>query len=67
MKEVLLAWRSPVATARRRFWSGTLNTNFYGNLAYGIEAAAQVYFGKHARDLNLAEAATLAAIPSSPN
>ena len=43
-----------------------LNTNFYGNLAYGIEAAARVYFGKHASELTLAEAAMLAAIPQSP-
>jgi len=43
-----------------------LNTNFYGNLAYGIDAAARVYFGKPATQLNLAEAAMLAAIPQSP-
>ncbi|MFI4981005.1 MAG: penicillin-binding protein, partial [Nevskiales bacterium] len=43
-----------------------LNTNFYGNLAYGIDAASLVYFGKHATDLSLAEAALLAAIPESP-
>lgn len=43
-----------------------LNTNFYGNLAYGIEAAARVYFGKSAKDLNLAEAAALAPIPQFP-
>ena len=50
-----------------------LNTNFYGNeafgieafgnAAFGIEAAAQVYLGKSAAELNLAEAALLAAIP----
>jgi membrane carboxypeptidase/penicillin-binding protein len=43
-----------------------LNTNFYGNGAYGIEAAAQVYLGKSARDLTLDEAALLAAIPTAP-
>ena len=43
-----------------------LNTNFYGNEAYGIEAAAQVYLGKSAVDLSLDEAALLAAIPSAP-
>jgi membrane peptidoglycan carboxypeptidase len=43
-----------------------LNYNFYGNLAYGIEAASQVYFGKSARDLTLAEAAMLAPIPQFP-
>jgi membrane peptidoglycan carboxypeptidase len=43
-----------------------LNTNYYGNEAYGIEAAAQVYLGKSARDLTLDEAALLATIPTEP-
>lgn len=43
-----------------------LNTNFYGNNAYGIDAAAQIYFGKRAADLTLGEAAMLAAIPTAP-
>jgi membrane peptidoglycan carboxypeptidase len=43
-----------------------LNTNYYGNEAYGIEAAAQVYFGKSARDLTLDEAALLAAVTTAP-
>lgn len=43
-----------------------LNQIYYGNLAYGIEAAARTYFGKSARDLNLAEAAFLAGLPQAP-
>ncbi|RMG88919.1 MAG: hypothetical protein D6712_02650 [Chloroflexi bacterium] len=43
-----------------------LNTNYYGSDAYGIEAAAQVYLGKSARDLTVDEAALLAAIPTAP-
>src|SRR6478609_3031653 len=43
-----------------------LNQIDLGNRAFGVEAAAQRYFGKSARDLNVAEAATLAAIPKSP-
>lgn len=43
-----------------------LNLLNYGNLAYGPEAAAQVYFGKHARDLTRAEATFLAGIPQRP-
>jgi membrane peptidoglycan carboxypeptidase len=43
-----------------------LNTVYYGNLAYGVEAAAQTYFGKSAKDLNLAEAAFLAGEVQSP-
>ncbi|MEO1666436.1 MAG: penicillin-binding protein [Chloroflexota bacterium] len=43
-----------------------LNTSYYGNNAYGIDAAAQVYFGKPAASLTIAEAAMLAAIPTAP-
>jgi len=43
-----------------------LNEIYYGNLAYGIEAAAQTYFNKPALELSLAEAAFLAGLPQSP-
>ncbi|HJW22852.1 MAG TPA: transglycosylase domain-containing protein [Candidatus Limnocylindrales bacterium] len=43
-----------------------LNQNFYGNQSYGVQAAAQSYFGKDVKDLTLAQAALLAAIPQSP-
>ena len=44
-----------------------LNLISYGNIYNGAEAAAQGYFGKKAKELTLAEAATLAAIPSCPS
>ena len=44
-----------------------LNTIYYGHGAYGIEAASLTYFSKHAKDLTLAEAATLIGIPNSPS
>ena len=43
-----------------------LNQIYYGNLAYGIEAASQTYFGRPAADLTLAEATLLAGLPQSP-
>src|SRR5690606_721021 len=43
-----------------------LNTNYYGNDAYGIDAAARVYMDKPAAQLTLHEAALLAAIPLAP-
>jgi len=43
-----------------------LNYNFYGNAAYGVEAAAQVYYNKSAKDLTLDEIAVLAAVPQYP-
>ena len=44
-----------------------LNTIYYGNGAYGIEAASVIYFNKHANELTLAEAATLAGLPQAPS
>ncbi|MBA3465848.1 MAG: transglycosylase domain-containing protein, partial [Gemmatimonadaceae bacterium] len=44
-----------------------LNQIDLGNGAYGVETASQRYFGKSVRDLNLAEAATLAALPKAPS
>ena len=43
-----------------------LNQIPYGSNAYGIEAAAQTFFGKHAKDLTLDEAALLASLPQAP-
>ncbi len=43
-----------------------LNQIYYGNLAYGIEAAAETYFGTTADQLTLAQAAFLAGLPQSP-
>lgn len=44
-----------------------LNEVYYGHQSYGIEAAAQTYFGKPAKDLDLAEAALLAGLPQAPS
>ncbi len=43
-----------------------LNEIYYGNLAYGIEAASETYFGKSANQLTLSEASFLAGLPQSP-
>ncbi len=43
-----------------------INEIYYGNLAYGVEAAAETYFGKSAKDLTIGEAAFLAGLPQSP-
>lgn len=44
-----------------------VNQTYYGRRAYGIEAAAQTFFNKHASDLTLAEATWLAGMPQSPS
>ena len=64
--EILLAYRITQKYSKEKILEWYINTNFYGNLAYGIEAAARVYFGKSVGDLTLAESATLAAIPQFP-
>jgi len=43
-----------------------LNEIYYGNLAYGIQAAAETYFGVNAQDLTLAQASFLAGLPQAP-
>src|SRR5690606_11488603 len=50
--------------AQQAEWA--LNTDYYGHLAYGIEAAAWVYFGKRAADLTAGEAAALAVAARNP-
>lgn len=43
-----------------------INENYYGNMAYGVEAAAQTYFGFHASELDLAQSAFIAGLPQAP-
>ncbi|MDX1688219.1 MAG: transglycosylase domain-containing protein [Candidatus Promineifilaceae bacterium] len=66
IEELLLAQKLSQTYTKEQILEWYLNSNFYGNLAYGIEAAARVYFNKPAGELTLAEAAMLAAIPQSP-
>ncbi len=66
IKEVILAMEVTRRYPKEKILEWYLNYNFYGNLAYGVEAASQVYFGKSAAELNAAEAAMLAAIPQFP-
>jgi membrane peptidoglycan carboxypeptidase len=66
IREILLAAEITRQYSKEQILEWYLNTNFYGNLAYGIDAAALVYFGKHADQLTLAEASLLAAVPQSP-
>jgi len=44
-----------------------MNTVYYGNHAYGIEAAAQTYFSRHAKKLSLLQSALLAGLPQAPS
>lgn len=66
LRESLIAREATERYSKERILEWYLNTNFYGHLAYGVDAAARVYFAKSASELNLAESALLAAIPQSP-
>ena len=67
LKEACLAIKLDKAWAKNRILATYMNQVYYGNLAYGIEAAAQTYFSKHASELNLPEAAMLAGLPQAPS
>ncbi len=66
LREAILAWRITDRYSKDEILELYLNEIYFGNLAYGVEAAAQTYFGKHVRDLDLAECALLAGLPQSP-
>ena len=66
IREIFLAFILTQKRSKEGIVQMYLNEIYYGNLAYGVEAAAQTYFGKSAIDLNLAEAAFLAGLPQSP-
>ena len=66
LRESILAWRLAQEYSKDQVLALYLNQTFYGNLAYGIEAAARNYFGKPASALDLAECAMLAGIPQAP-
>ncbi len=66
LRETILAWRLARRYGKDEILTLYLNETYYGNFAYGIEAAANVYFGKSAADLDLAECALLAGLPQAP-
>lgn len=66
IQETIMAREISQKYSKQQILEWYLNTIYYGNFAYGIEAASEAYFGKHAKDLTLNEAATLAAIPQYP-
>jgi membrane peptidoglycan carboxypeptidase len=66
LREAWLAWRLERAYSKDGLLALYLNTTYYGHYAVGIEAAAQAYFGMHARELDLAQCALLAGLPQYP-
>ncbi len=66
LKEAALAWVMTQKYTKDDILELYLNEIYYGNLAYGVEEAANVYFDKHASELTVGEAAFLAGLPQSP-
>lgn len=66
VEEILLAFLLRQQKSAEEVLELYLNEIYYGNLAYGAEAAAHVFFDKSARDLTLGEAALLAGLPQAP-
>lgn len=66
LKEWVLAWRLEQKYDKESILSLYLNEIPYGGTIYGIEEAAETFFGKSAHDLTIEESAYLAAIPNAP-
>jgi 1A family penicillin-binding protein len=66
LREMILAVQLQNAYSKDEVLALYLNQSYFGNLAYGVEAAAQAYFGKSAPDLSLGECALLAGLLQAP-
>ncbi|MCB8942506.1 MAG: PBP1A family penicillin-binding protein [Ardenticatenaceae bacterium] len=66
VREIILAAEISRTYTKDEILELYLNEIYYGNLAYGIEAASRTYFGKSASELTLSEASLLAGLPQAP-
>ncbi len=67
IKEAILAYRIDKTFSKEEILYLYLNQIYLGHGAYGVEAAAENYFGKSVNELNLAECAILAGLPQAPS
>lgn len=67
IKELILAWKLENKLSKDQILELYLNEIPYGSISYGIESAAQTFFGKEAKELSLSEVAMLAALPKAPS
>jgi penicillin-binding protein 1A len=67
IKEACLAIKLSRHWSKDRILAAWMNQVYFGNHAYGVEAAAQTYFSKPAKDLTMMEAALLAGLPQAPS
>jgi membrane peptidoglycan carboxypeptidase len=66
LREIYLAWQLTRHYSKDEILALYLNQSYYGGMAYGVEAAAQTFFGKSVSELDLAESALLAGLPQTP-
>jgi 1A family penicillin-binding protein len=66
IREAYLAWEFEKAHTKAEILEDYLNTVYFGDGAYGVEAASLAYFDKNASDLTIGQAALLAGLPQSP-
>lgn len=66
IKEVILAFWAERIYSKEQILELYFNQIPYGGTSWGVEAASEIYFGKHVKDLDLAESAFLAGIPKAP-
>lgn len=67
IKEILLAIKIESRLPKQQILELYLNKIYFGQHAYGIDAAAQVYYGKHIYELSLSEIAMIAGLPKAPS
>ncbi|HEX9123746.1 MAG TPA: biosynthetic peptidoglycan transglycosylase, partial [Actinomycetota bacterium] len=67
VREALLAIKLEQTYSKDEILAKYLNTIYFGHGAYGVEAAAETYFGVHAQDLTLLQSATLAGLITNPS
>ncbi|MGW1277695.1 transglycosylase domain-containing protein [Streptomyces tsukubensis] len=67
LKELVIALKVDREKSKDQILAGYINTSYYGRGAYGIQAAAQAYYGIDASKLNVAQAAYLAALLQAPH
>ncbi len=67
IKEALLSLRIEQVLTKDRILELYLNEIYFGNGAYGVQAAAQAYFGKDVAEINLPESAFMAGLPKAPS
>ncbi|MFJ8360286.1 transglycosylase domain-containing protein [Streptomyces sp. NPDC093984] len=66
IRELKYAIQIEEKLGKKKILENYLNITFFGQQAYGVEAASERYFSKHAKDLNLQESALLAGLVQSP-